>query len=261
MLIDTHAHLDFPDFSADLPRVIGRAREAGVDRIITIGCDVASSRRAIEIAEQFDAVFAAVGIHPNAAHEAESGFLEEIRRLAAHPKVVAIGECGLDYHWLPETGVAERQARQGEVFHAQLELAAELGFGVVVHQRDCWAETIEAIRPFSGRVRGVFHCFGGTPAQVAEVLALGHLVSFTGIATFKNAAQVRESARAVASDRYMVETDAPYLAPIPFRGKRCEPAYTRQTAECLARERSLTVEALAAETTRTAESFFRFGRD
>lgn len=256
MLVDTHAHLDFRDYANDLPDVLQRARAAGVTRTITIGCDVASSRRAVELAEQHEGVFAAVGIHPNAAHEATGDWLGEIRALAAHPRAVAIGECGLDWHWLPETGVEERKSIQREVFARQLELAAELGRPVVFHQRDCWDECVAAIRPFTGRVRGVFHCFGGTPAQVDEVLALGHCVSFTGIVTFKNAPQVRASAKHVAADRFFLETDAPYLAPVPYRGKRCEPTHVRDTAECIARERGLSLGDLAALTSRNAEAFF-----
>lgn len=256
MLIDTHAHLDFPEFSADLPDVLQRARAAGVERIITIGCDVASSRRAIELAERHDGIYAVVGIHPNAAHEAGAGWLEEIRAMAAHPRVVALGECGLDWHWLPEVGVEVRKTIQREVFAAQLELAAELKRNVVVHQRDCWEDCVAAIRPFSGRVRGVFHCFGGTPAQVDEVLALGHCVSFTGIVTFKNAAQVRAAAQHVPADQFFLETDAPYLSPVPYRGRRCEPTHVRNTADCIATERGVSLGELAAQTTRNAEAFF-----
>lgn len=257
MLIDTHAHLDFPEYSQDLADVLQRARAAGVTRTISIGCDVASSQRAVALAEQHEGVFAVVGIHPNAAHETGPGWLEKIRALAAHPRVVAIGECGLDWHWLPETGVEERKAVQRSVFAAQLDLAAELGRNVVVHQRDCWDECVEAIRPFTGRLAAVFHCFGGTPAQADAVLALGHLVSFTGIVTFKNAAQVRESARQVPVDRFFLETDAPYLAPVPYRGRRCEPTHVRDTAECIARERGLSLGELARLTTANAEAFFR----
>ena len=175
--------------------------------------------------------------------------------------MAAIGETGLDYHRLPEDAglAAANRARQAAVFRQQLDLAADLGLNVVIHQRDAWEDTLDILRAYSGRVRGVFHCFGGTPAQAAEVIALGHLVSFTGIVTFKNGAQVRETAAAVPADRYMVETDCPYLAPVPYRGKRCEPAHTRETALAVAQARGISLDDLAAQTTATAEGFFRFG--
>jgi TatD DNase family protein len=142
----------------------------------------------------------------------------------------------------------------------QLDLAVELGLNVVIHQRSSWSDTLEVLRGYTGKVRGVFHCFGGTPEEAAEVASLGHLVSFTGIITFKNAEQVRETAAAVALDGYMVETDCPYLAPVPHRGKRAEPAHTRLVAETIAKARGISLEEVAAQTTRTAEGFFRFNR-
>ncbi len=261
MLIDTHAHLDFPEFAEDLDEVVARARDAGVTRIISIGTGLETSARAIVLAERFPGVvYAAVGVHPNHVHEERPDFTGPLRELASHPGVVAIGEIGVDQYRLPEEGSARQimMARQTEAFRLQLELAVELGLNVVIHQRDAWEATLRGIRPFTGRVRGVWHCFGGSPAQMQEVIGLGHLVSFTGIVTFKNAPVVRESAHEVPADRYMVETDCPYLAPVPYRGKRCEPAYTRLVAECIAAERAVSLEHLAAETTRTAEAFFRF---
>jgi TatD DNase family protein len=149
---------------------------------------------------------------------------------------------------------------QARLFREQLTLAAELGFNVVIHQRDAWDDVMSILREFTGRVRGVFHCFGGTVEQAQEVLALGHLISFTGIVTFKNAAVVQATAQAVRLDRFMVETDCPYLAPMPHRGKRCEPAFTRLVAERIASLRGLTVEQVAEQTTKTARSFFNFER-
>lgn len=280
MLIDTHAHLDYPDFAADLDAVLTRAAEAGVTRVITIGTGLESSRRAIALAERFENVFAVVGIHPTHVPEEPADFLDELRALAAHPKVAAIGETGLDYHRLPSESLpgspalaalqaetnADMQAAvvdgayraaQAEAFRAQLELAAELGLNVVIHQRSAWDDTIDLLRPYTGRLRGVFHCFGNLPEQAAEVAAMGHLVSFTGIVTFKNAPLVRDVARVVAADGYMVETDCPYLAPVPHRGQRAEPAHTRLVAEKIAEVRGASLEEIAAATTRTAEGFFR----
>ena len=152
------------------------------------------------------------------------------------------------------------KAAQADAFRMQLDLAAELGLNVVIHQRSAWDDTLDLLRPYTGKVRGVFHCFGGTPEEAAEVQALGHLVSFTGIITFKNAEQVRLTAAAVPSDGYMVETDCPYLAPVPHRGKRAEPSHTRLVAEIIARERGVSLEEIAQKTTNIAEEFFRFQR-
>ena len=284
-LIETHAHLDYPDFAPDLEGVISRAAEAGVTRIISIGTGLESSRRAVALAERFPNVFAVVGIHPTNVTEEGLDFLPALGELARHPKVVAIGETGIDYHHLPEElqlpkvadvdsallaqshGDQERliaegawKSAQADAFRMQLDLAVELGLNVVIHQRSAWEDTLEVLRPYTGKLRGVFHCFGGTPEEAAEVAALGHLVSFTGIITFKNAEQVRLTAAAVSADGYMVETDCPYLAPVPYRGKRAEPADTRLVAEKIAEVRGITLEEVAEATTRTAEGFFRFSR-
>lgn len=259
MITDTHAHLDFPDFSNDLPDVLARAAAAGVRRIVTIGTTLESSRRAVDLANSLPNVFAAVGIHPNNATEAPADFLLELKTLVAAPRVVAIGEAGLDYFRMPpDADISAVKQRQAEVFRAQLDLAAELGLNVIIHERTAWEDTVEILREYTGRLRGVFHCFGKGPAQMQEILNLGHLVSFTGIVTFKNAADVQASAAAVPADRFMVETDCPFLAPTPFRGGRCEPAHTRQTAEKIAALRNVTFEQLAELTEATAEGFFRF---
>ena len=284
-LIETHAHLDYPDVAPDLEGVISRAAEAGVTRIISIGTGLESSRRAVALAERFPNIHAVVGIHPTNVTEEGLDFLPALGELARHPKVVAIGETGIDYHHLPEElqapkvadvdsallaqshGDQERliaegawKSAQADAFRMQLDLAVELGLNVVIHQRSAWEDTLEVLRPYTGKLRGVFHCFGGTPEEAAEVASLGHLVSFTGIITFKNAEQVRLTAAAVAADGYMVETDCPYLAPVPYRGKRAEPAHTRLVAEKIAEVRGITLEEVAEATTRTAEGFFRFSR-
>lgn len=263
-LIETHAHLDYPDFVPDLEGVIARAAEAGVTRIISIGTGLESSRRAVALAERFPNVHAVVGIHPTNVEEEGLSFGPALRELARHPRVVAIGETGVDHHHLPEGSEGAAfdawKARQADAFGIQLDLAVELGLNVVIHQRSAWEPTLEVLRPYTGKVRGVFHCFGGTPAEAAEIATLGHLVSFTGIITFKNAEQVRLTAAAVPADGYMVETDCPYLAPVPYRGTRAEPAHTRLVAEKIAEVRGISPEEVAAATTRTAESFFRFRR-
>ncbi len=285
VLTDTHAHLDFPEFDGQLDAVIARARDAGVHRIITVGIDRESCRRSLAIAEKYDNVFAVVGLHPcNVLDEGAMDFLEELPALARHPKVVAIGETGMDYHHLPsrellkrakseavfgalQAGTAEAVAAdiadgamksaQAEAFKAQLDLAVELGRNVVIHQREAWNDTLDILRPYTGKLRAVFHCFGGSTEAAAEIAAMGHLVSFTGIVTFKNATLVQGTAKSVAPDGYMVETDCPYLAPVPFRGKTCEPAHVRLTAEKIAESRGNSVDVLAASTEETVRKFFR----
>jgi TatD DNase family protein len=262
VFFDTHAHLDFPDFAADLPEVIQCAHEAGIERIISIGTDLAASRRAVELAERFPEVYAAVGWHPGHAEEAPDDFRTELRELARHPKVVALGECGLDYYRLPSKDGGspvddERiKAKQRAVFTQQLEVATELGLNLVIHTRDSFADTLEMLVPFANRVRGVFHCFVGTAAEMRQVLSLNSLVSFTGIATFKNAAVVRETLVATPSGQFMLETDCPFLAPVPYRGKRCEPAYVKELAGAVAAVRNCSLDELSETTCRIAREFF-----
>src|SRR3954469_11757061 len=190
---DTHAHLDYPDFANQLAQVLARAEAAGISRIISIGTDFESSRRAIKLAEQFPSVYAVIGWHPSSALEAPAEVRPTLRELIKHPKVVALGETGLDYHRLPGKSPgkgpaddAQYKEKQAALFAQHLEVAAEAGLNCVIHQRDCFDETIEQLRPFANRVRGVFHCFAGDPGQMKRILELGSLVSFTGILTFKN---------------------------------------------------------------------------
>jgi TatD DNase family protein len=265
MLTDTHAHLDFPQLQADFEGVLARAAAAGVSRIVTIGTSAEGSRRSLSLAQKYAHVHAVAGVHPNNAAEEPAGYIPVIREIAASARICALGEMGLDYHYLPSTGggsaeddLAEKRI-QAEVFRAQLELAAELKLPVVIHERDSWEDTVAILREYTGRVRAVFHCFGKSPAHAEEILGLGHLVSFTGIVTFKNAETLQQTARWIPADRYMVETDCPYLAPVPHRGKTCEPAMVRNTAEFSASLRGIPLEQLAEETERTANGFFRFG--
>jgi TatD DNase family protein len=287
MLVETHAHLDYPDFANDFGDVLRRATEAGVTRIITIGTSVESSRRAVDLAEKYPNIFAVIGVHPTYVEESGEDVITPLRELAKNPCVVAIGETGLDYHRLPSVSAAKEKkvqvfaralqgeteeeieasikdgaykSRQASLFQQQLDLALELGLNLVIHQRDAWDDTLEIMRPYSGKLRGVFHCFGGTLEQADEVVDLGHLLSFTGIVTFKNGASVREVAARIPLHKFMVETDCPYLAPVPFRGKRCEPAHTRLVAESIAATRGVSLEEIARATTATAEDFFRFNR-
>lgn len=286
MLIETHAHLDYPDFAPDFDDVLRRATEGGVTRIITIGTSVESSRRAVDLAGKYSNVFAVIGVHPTYVGAADEDVTTPLRELAKNPRVVAIGETGLDYHRLPSVETRKQKnvqvfnalgseteeeleasiedgaykSKQAELFEEQLDLAVELGLNVVIHQRDAWDDTLDLLQSYSGKLRGVFHCFGGSLGQANEVVDLGHLVSFTGIVTFKNGREVREVASKVPIDKFMVETDCPYLAPVPFRGKRAEPAHTRLVAEEIAKARGVSLEEIARATTATAEEFFRFNR-
>ncbi len=263
-IFDTHAHLGFPKIEARLEEVLSNAKEAGITRIITIGTDRESSEKAVSMAARYEEVFAVIGWHPCDVMEASDDVREELRHLASQPKVVAIGETGLDYHHLPskrEEGTAEDDRRliekQALIFRQHLEVAAEIGLNVVIHQRSAFDDTMEILKPFSDRVRGVFHCFVDCPERMQQVLAIGSLVSFTGIVTFKNATEVKETMLATPLDSLMVETDSPFLAPVPKRGKPCEPAYVRHTAEFVADARGITVEELSRSTCATAKSFFK----
>ena len=267
MLTETHAHLDYPEFQPDFPDVLRRAQEAGVTRIISIGTSIENSRRAIALAESDPRIFAVAGIHPATVDAAGGDVGAELRTLALHPRVVAIGEVGLDYHRLPSRtgqppGMSDDayKAAQARLFRQQLDVAVTLDLNVVIHQRDAWEDTLAILRDYTSRVRGVYHCFGNSFEQAEAVIRLGHMVSFTGIVTFKNAPLVHDCASRVGAGDFMVETDCPYLAPVPHRGNRCEPAYTRLVAERIASLRGTTLEEVAARTTENADHFFRFNR-
>ncbi len=261
LFYDTHAHLGFPDFDADLAEVIERANAAGITKIITIGTDLASSTKAVGIAEKFPNVFAAVGWHPTHVLDAPPDVRPGLRELAIHPKVVAIGETGLDYHRRSQNAKAAAEfdhykRRQAEIFQQQMELAAALGLNCIIHQRDSFEDTLQQMRPFHSRTRGVFHCFSENLDSLRQVLNAGCLVSFTGIVTFKNGQNVRDALAAVDLGRFMLETDCPFLAPMPFRGKRCEPAYVREISQAAAEVKNCSLEELSAATNATAHQFF-----
>jgi TatD DNase family protein len=267
MLIDTHAHLDFPDFAPDLDEVIARARDAGVTELIAMATRLETSAGAIRVAEKYSNVWAAVGIHPLEVADAPADTIPRLRDLARNPRVVAIGEIGLDYHNLDPDPVvaAETKARQALLFRQQLELAAELGFNVVLHVRESsqpelWADALRILQPFTGKLRAVFHCFKGTPEQVAQAVAWGHLVSFTGFATYPEMPQIPLTASQIDATTFMLETDAPFQRPPPDQDQRCEPAFLRPIAEHIASLRGVSLEQLAADTTRNARAFFKFGR-
>lgn len=267
LFTDTHCHLDFPDYQQDLEAVIERATSARVHRLISIGTTVESSTRALQIARQHPHVYATAGIHPGNAESADESSIAALAPVLEDPHVVAIGECGLDYHHLPDCPegcsdddyarqVESWKAHQKMIFLAQLDLAARLGKNVVIHQRDSWEDVIECLRPYQGKLKAVFHCFGEAPERAREAIDAGHFLSFTGIVTFKNAQQVRESAAVVPDDHYMVETDAPYLAPHPHRGKRNESSYIPLIAQTLADVRGVDIEEISRLTEATTNHFF-----
>lgn len=258
---DTHAHLDYPDYAQDLSEVISRAQSMGITKIISIGTNLESSRRAIELAEKFSNVYAVIGWHPSEVLTAPDDLRPALRELARHPRVAAIGETGLDYHRLPDDKAEhpEYKRRQAAIFEQQMDVAAEFRLNCVIHQRDAFDDTLAQLRPYAGRVRGVFHCFGESVERMKKVLELGSLVSFTGIVTFKNGHNVRETVAATPLDKFMIETDCPYLAPAPYRGKRCEPAYVKEISETVAQVKMCPPEELSAATCKTAKEFFRLG--
>lgn len=257
-LTDTHAHLASQGFSDDLFEVIQRAGEKGVQRIVTISCDAEDSKLNLEIAGKYPSVLPAVGIHPLYI-EGISGdsWIEELRGLASLPQVVAIGEIGLDYFHPPRDGSPEKEWRrkQRDVFEHLLQLALDLKLPAVIHQRQSANDVADVLAGFPG-VKAVLHCFSGTSEEAARAIEAGHFLSFTGILTFNNASDLRKTAASIPLDRVMVETDCPFLAPAPFRGKRCEPYMVEFTAKALGELHGLSLEEISAVTSTTAGEFF-----
>ncbi len=244
-VIDSHCHLDFPDFAVEIDAVVARAREAGVARMVTISTRVARGADYQALAERFNDVYFTIGTHPHQAAEEAETDVDAIRRFARHPKCVGIGEAGLDYHYAyaPQP-VAEK------VFRAQIGLARELDMPLVIHSREADADMARILSEEmgQGRFRAVLHCFTSSRALAQTGLALGLYLSFSGVLTFKNAADLRAIARDAPLDRVLVETDAPYLAPVPHRGRRNEPAFVVETAKVLAEARGVSFEEIAAAT-------------
>jgi TatD DNase family protein len=254
MFVDTHAHLCYPEFADELPQVVERAAAAGVTRIVSIATDLTDARRTLSIAGEHAGVYAAVGLHPNSIPDSRLRDMKELRELASHPKVVAIGETGLDYY-----RSKDHAQEQKDLLWAHLELAKERNLPVVIHNRSAEADLLEILRTQADRPRpwGVMHCFGGDEKFACECLEIGLFISYTGILTFKNAEPLRAVAKQVPLDQVMLETDAPYLAPIPHRGQRNEPAFVPHIAEVLAGIKGVPVAEVARITTDTAQRFFR----
>jgi TatD DNase family protein len=251
MLVDSHCHLDFPDFASELDAVVTRARAAGIGRMVTISTRVKKHTQVLAVAEKFPDVFCSVGTHPHNAHEELDIDCKALVALTANPKVVAIGEAGLDYHY--DNSPREAQAAS---LRQHIAAARETGLPLVIHARDCDADMARILEDESGKgaFPAVLHCFTGGRDLAMRAIDFGLYVSFTGILTFKNSQNLRDIARELLADRILVETDAPYLAPLPYRGKRNEPAFVVETAKVLAETRGVTADEIARQTT---ENFFR----
>ena len=252
MLFDTHAHYDDESFDADRDAVLTALPEQGVGLILYPGCDVESSRKAVRYAAAYPHVYAAVGIHPENCGGCTAGDLDAIRALAQQPKTVAIGEIGLDYYW------AENPPRdfQQQVLRQQLALARELALPVIIHDREAHADTLAIVREFPG-VTGVFHCFSGSPEMARELLKMGWYLGFDGPVTYKNARRAPEVAAVTPLDRMLIETDSPYITPVPYRGRRNDSGYVHLVAEKLAEWKGVTPEEMARVTTENGKRLFR----
>jgi TatD DNase family protein len=251
MLIDSHCHLDFPDFDAELDAVVARARAAGVGRMVTISTRVKKHAQVIGIAEKFQDVFCSVGTHPHNAHEELDIDAAALVAIAQHPKVVAIGEAGLDYHYDTSPRDAQEQG-----FRTHIAAARDTGLPLVIHSREADADMARILKEEMGKgaFPAVLHCFTGGRDLAFAAIELGLFVSFTGIITFKNSGALRDIAAALPAERVLVETDSPYLAPVPYRGKRCEPSYVLETAKVLAETRGVSLDDISRQTT---DNFFR----
>ena len=254
MLIDTHTHLDDAKYNDDRDAMIARARGAGVEAFVTIGCDLATSQAAVRLTDQHEDVYASVGVHPHEVRHIGDGWYDEFRRLAGNKKVVAYGEIGLDYHYNHSSPKDQRDR-----LREQIQLARELKLPVIIHTREAQEDTITILKEEkASEVGGVFHCFSGDAWLAKDALDLGFYLSFSGILTFQNATMLRDIAKHTPLDRILIETDCPYLTPVPYRGKRNEPAYVTQVAKQLAAIHSdLSLEDIAHRTTQNAKRLFR----
>ncbi|MFL6352105.1 MAG: TatD family hydrolase [Bryobacteraceae bacterium] len=254
-LVDSHCHLDDAQFDSDRPAVIERARRAGLKYLLAIGTGHGPPdlEAGVRLADSYPFIYASVGVHPNDAAKVDPTTFIKLESLLHQPKVKALGEIGLDYHW----GVPKETQRP--IFVRQLEIAAEARIPVIIHTRDAWEDTIAILRTHwkPTGLPGVMHCFTGNPEAARECLDLGFHLAFGGVTTFPKAAEIREAARITPGDRLLLETDSPYLAPVPHRGKRNEPSFIMHSAELVASARATTLEELGTQTTANFEQLFR----
>ena len=247
--IDTHAHYDAEEFDADRDELLTQLFAESVDSIITMGCSLKSSAAALKLAEKYERMYAAVGIHPEDCENLPDDYISQIKTLAANKKVRAIGEIGLDYHY---DGFSRE--KQIACFKEQLKLAQELDIPVVIHSRDATKDTLDILAKY--RPRGVVHCFSGSAETAREILRLGLMISFTGVLTFKNAKKTVEACEVIPLDRIMLETDCPYMSPVPYRGERCDSSMVRFTAEKLAQIKGISTDEAILACNRNAIEFF-----
>jgi TatD DNase family protein len=252
MLFDTHAHLNAEQFDEDLSEVIERAQEEGVEKIVVVGFDRPTITKAMELVEQYDFMYASVGWHPVDAIDMTDEDLAWIEQLSSHPKVVALGEMGLDYHWDKSP-----KEIQKEVFRKQIQLAKKVKLPIVIHNREATADIVEILKEEgASEVGGIMHCFSGSAEVANECLQMNFYISLGGPVTFKNAKKPKEVAEAVPLEKLLIETDCPYLAPHPYRGKRNEPSYVKLVAEQIAELKGITFEEVAKATTTNAQKLF-----
>ena len=252
MLVDTHAHIQWASFDKDREKVISRAQKASVGNIVNIGFDLDGSVKGVELAEQHNGLYATVGIHPHNAIRLDQNVLNKLGEISRHPKVVAIGEIGLDYY----RNLSPREA-QKKAFEAQLSLAEELELPVVIHDREAHSDILEIISRFKGKVSGIMHCFSGDKEMAEQIIELGFLVSFAGNVTYPNAHKLRETARWIDLDSILIETDSPWLPPQAMRGKRNEPCFLPFIAREIAELKGIATEELAEATTMNAKEIYQ----
>ena len=251
MLFDTHAHLNDPAFDPDRESLITGLPEKGIGLVMNIGCSLASSKDCIAMAEKYPFIYATVGSHPDSADEVNEAVLDEYRKMCRHEKVKAIGEIGLDYHYEDIPREIQKKA-----FRMQMELARELKMPVVVHEREAHDDGMRIVKEFKD-VTGVFHCYSGSAEMARQLVDLGWYIGFTGVLTFKNARKAVETAASIPLERIVIETDCPFMAPEPFRGKRCDPGYLYRMAEKLAEIRGISPEEAAAATFENGKRLYR----
>lgn len=253
-ITDTHAHYDDEAFDTDRYELLDRLFSENCQRIVSLGCDIKKSRFELELAEKYDGLYAAVGVHPENCINESDDYITELKILAAHPKACAIGEIGLDYYW-----AGYDRERQINFFREQLELAAELDLPVCIHSRECTKDMLDILREY--KPNGVMHCFSGSTEVAEEILSFGMMISFTGMITFKNSKKAVEACRVIPIERIMLETDCPYMSPVPHRGERNDSGNLIYTAQKIAEIKGLTTEETIRICNDNAERFFRFDKN
>jgi TatD DNase family protein len=260
MFIDTHAHLDHPDYKAEVTAILGRAKDAGVGKIINVGVDLPTSKKSVELARQNPEVYAAIGLHPDSAGDLDMETRQYLTALAGQKKVVAIGEIGLDYYYLKRASrFAKYPKREEQIFcfEQMLDLAIELHLPIIIHCREAESDMVSILKSYKDNLVAVVHCFSGDYEFAKKILDMGFLVSFTGNITFKNNLQILDVIKKIPLGSIMIETDSPLLAPEPNRGKRNEPAYVVEVAKKIAEIKEMPLSEIERSTTKRAESFFK----